>query len=69
MSFCVDFQTQRIFKILASPTLFKPSLVEICYFIYYKEYQPLFKEMQDKNEDIEFLPFLEFEKIKNLEIG
>ena len=58
-------KTRLIFKMLASPTTFKPALGKIYYF--YKEYQPLFKEMQDKIEDIEFLPCLEFEMIKNLE--
>ena len=58
-------KTQLIFKMLASPTTFKPTLGKIYYF--YKEYQHLFKEMQDKIEDIEFLPCLEFEMIKNLE--
>ena len=58
-------KSRLIFKMLASPTTFKPTLGKIYYF--YKEYQPLFKEMQDKIEDIEFLPCLEFEMIKNLE--
>ena len=58
-------KTRLIFKMLASPTTFKPTLGKIYYF--YKEYQPLFKEMQGKIEDIEFLPCLEFEMIKNLE--
>ena len=58
-------KTRLIFKMLASPTTFKPTLGKIYYF--YKEYQHLFKEMQDKIEDIEFLPCLEFEMIKNLE--
>ena len=50
---------------LASPLTFKPTLGKFYYF--YKENQPLFKEMQDKIEDKEFLPCLEFEMIKNLE--
>ena len=58
-------KTRLISKMLASPTTFKPTLGKIYYF--YKEYQPLFKEKQDKIEDIEFLPSLEFEMIKNLE--
>ena len=58
-------KTRLIFKMLASPTTFKPTLGKIYYF--YKEYQPLFKEMQGKIEDKEFLPCLEFEMIKNLE--
>ena len=58
-------KTRLIFKMLAPPTTFKPTLGKIYYF--YKEYQHLFKEMQDKIEDIEFLPCLEFEMIKNLE--
>ena len=57
--------TRLIFKMLASPTTFKPAFGKIYYF--YKEYQSLFKEMQDKIEDIEILPCLEFEMIKNLE--
>ena len=58
-------KTRLIFKMLASPTTFKPTLGKIYYF--YEEYQHLFKEMQDKIEDIEFLPCLEFEMIKNFE--
>ena len=58
-------KTRLIFKMLASPTTFKPTLGKIYYFN--KEYQHLFKEMQDKIEDIGFLPCLEFEMIINLE--
>ena len=49
-------KTRPIFKMLASPTTFKPTLGKIYYC--YKEYQPLFKEIQDMIEDIEFLPCL-----------
>ena len=56
-------KTRLIFSMLASSTTFHPHIGKTYYF--YKEYQPLFREMEDKL-DIEFLPCLDFEMIKNL---
>ena len=49
---------------LASPTTFYPSIEKTFYF--YKEYQPLFQEISERL-NIEFIPCLDFEMIKNLE--
>ena len=57
-------KTRLIFSMLASPTTFSPNIVKTYYF--YKEYQPLFKEMASKL-NIEFIPCLDFEMIKKLE--
>ena len=56
-------KTQLIFKMLASPTTFKPTLGNIYFFR--KEYHSLFKEIQDKIKDIELLPCSKFQMIKN----
>ena len=57
-------KTRLIFAMIASPTTFYPKLQKTYYF--YKEYQPLFKEMAGKL-NIEFVPCLDFEMIKKLE--
>ena len=57
-------KTRLIYSMLASSTTFSPPIFKTYYF--YKEYQPLFKEMSEKL-DIEFIPCLDFEMIKNLE--
>ena len=56
-------KTRLIFSMLASQT-FHPGFSKVFYF--YKEYQPLFSEME-KNLNIEFVPCLDFDMIKNLE--
>ena len=57
-------KTRLIYSMLASPTTFSPGIEKTYYF--YKEYQPLFKEMNEKL-GIEFIPCLDFEMIKSLE--
>ena len=57
-------KTRLIYSMLASPTTFSPPIEKTYYF--YKEYQPLFKEMSEKL-GIEFIPCLDFKMIKNLE--
>lgn len=56
-------KTRLIFSMLASKT-FHPSFKKTFYF--YKEYQPLFKEMAEKLK-IEFIPCLDFTMIKQLQ--
>ena len=56
-------KTRLIFSMLASET-FHPKFEKTYYF--YKEYQPLFKEMSEKL-DIEFVSCLNFQMIKQLE--
>ena len=57
-------KTRLIYSMLASPTTFYPPIEKTFYF--YKEYQPLFQEMSERL-NIEFIPCLDFEMIKNLE--
>ena len=57
-------KTRLIYSMLASPTTFYPPIEKTFYF--YKEYQPLFQEMCERL-NIEFIPCLDFEMIKNLE--
>ena len=57
-------KTRLIYSMLASPTTFYPPIEKTFYF--YKEYQPLFQEMSE-SLNIEFIPCLDFEMIKNLE--
>ena len=56
-------ETRLKFPMLASPTTFYPKLQNFYHF--YKEYQPLFKEMAE-NWNIEFVPCLDFEMIRKL---
>ena len=56
-------KTQLVFSIFPPPTTFYPPIVKTYYFS--KDYQPLFKQMSE-NIDIEFVPYLDFEKIKKL---
>ena len=56
-------KTRLIVSMLASQT-FHPGFSNVFYF--YKENQPLFIEME-KNLNIEFVPCLDFDMIKNLE--
>ena len=57
-------KSRLIFSMLASSTTFEPPADKIYYF--YKDYQPLFKEMEEKL-NIEFLSCLNFQMIKSLE--
>ena len=57
-------KTRLIYSMLASPTTFYPPIEKTFYF--YKEYQPLFQEMSERL-NIEFIPCLDFDMIKNLE--
>ena len=57
-------KTRLIYSMLASHTTFYPPIEKTFHF--YKQYQPLFQEMSEKL-NIEFIPCLDFEMIKNLE--
>ena len=57
-------KTRLIFAMLTSPTTFYPKLQKT--YDFYKDYQPLFKEMAEKM-NIELAPSLDFEMIKKLE--
>ena len=57
-------KTRLVHSMLASPTPFYPTIEKTFYF--YKEHQPLFKEMSERL-NLEFIPCLDFEMIKNLE--
>ena len=52
--------TRLIYLMLVSPTTIEKT------FYFYKEYQPLFQQMSERL-NIEFIPYLDFEIIKNLE--
>ena len=57
-------KTRLIYSMLSSPTTFYPPIEKT--FNFYREYQPLFQGMSERL-NIEFIPCLDFEKIKNLE--
>ena len=57
-------KTRLFYSILASPTTFYTPIEKTFYF--HQEYQPLFQEMFERL-NIEFIPCLDFELIKNLE--
>ena len=56
--------TRFIFAMLASPTNFHPNLQKTYYF--YKDYQPLFKEMAEKL-NVEVVPCIDSEMTRKLE--